>query len=222
AWAPQVNGVVRTFEALARELNGRGHEVRFATPDGHRTVPLPTYPEIRLSLFPRTRLEAQIEAFQPNAVHIATEATLGFAARAICIERGLKFTTSFHTRFPQYVHARFPFISEAAVMGALRSFHAPASAVMAATDSFKRELEAAGFENVRMWSRGVDVDMFKPRSHDAFEEMGLSLPRPIFVTVGRLAVEKNTEAFLALDLPGTKVVIGDGPARGALEARYPQ
>jgi glycosyltransferase involved in cell wall biosynthesis len=221
AWSPQVNGVVRTLQALGRELAAMGHEVRFATPENHTTLPLPTYPEIRLALFPRSALIAAIDEFQPTAIHIATEGPLGFSARAICLERGLRFTTSFHTRFPEYVHARFPFIPEAAVFGALKSFHAPSSAVMAATPSLKRELETHGFRNVRLWSRGVDLQAFRPEPRDAFEMLSLNLPRPVFLFVGRVAVEKNVEAFLRLDLPGTKVVIGDGPDREWLKARYP-
>jgi glycosyltransferase involved in cell wall biosynthesis len=216
AWAPQVNGVVRTLESVGRELTALGHTVRFATPENHTTLPLPTYPEIRLALFPRAALLRQIEDFKPDAIHIATEGTMGLSARAICVERGLPFTTSFHTRFPDYVHARFPFIPESAVYGALRTFHGAAAATMVSTQSLKQELESHGFQNVRLWSRGVDVDVFAPGPKDAF---GADVVRPVFLYVGRVAVEKNVEAFLALDLPGTKVVVGDGPARDELAAR---
>jgi glycosyltransferase involved in cell wall biosynthesis len=222
AWRPQVNGVVRTLESLGRELSALGHEVRFATPEGLLTVPLPTYPEIRLALFPRKAILRAFKEFEPDAIHIATEGPLGFSARSVCIARGLSFTTSFHTRFPEYVRARCPFIPEAAIYTALRSFHAPVKAVMAATQSLKRELETRGFRNVRLWSRGVDTTLFKPASSDAFTDLGLSLPRPVFLYVGRVAVEKNVDAFLQLDLPGTKVVVGDGPQRTSLQARYPQ
>jgi glycosyltransferase involved in cell wall biosynthesis len=220
AWPPQINGVVRTLDSLGRELESLGHEVRYATPEHHTTLPIPTYPEIRLAIFPRAGLAALIDEFQPDAIHIATEATMGFAARAICLERRLKFTTSFHTRFPDYIHARFPFIPESAVYGALKSFHAPAAAVMVATPSLKRELESHGFQNVKLWSRGVDVEHFKPGPKDGFEKLGCVVERPVFLYVGRLALEKNIEAFLKLDLPGTKVVIGDGPERAELEARH--
>jgi glycosyltransferase involved in cell wall biosynthesis len=220
AWTPQINGVVRTLDSVGRELESLGHEVRYATPEHHTTLPIPTYPEIRLAIFPRAGLAALIDEFQPDAIHIATEATMGFAARAICLERGLKFTTSFHTRFPDYIHARFPFIPESAVYGALKCFHAPAAAVMVATPSLKRELESHGFQNVKLWSRGVDVEHFKPGPKDGFEKLGCVLARPVFLYVGRLALEKNIEAFLKLDLPGTKVVIGDGPERAELEARH--
>jgi glycosyltransferase involved in cell wall biosynthesis len=217
AWAPQVNGVVRTLETLGRDLTSLGCEVRYATPEGGVTVPLPTYPEIRLALFPRRRLEQLIDEFAPDAIHIATEGTIGMSARAICLARALPFTTSFHTRFPEYVHARFPFISTRLVYRFLRWFHGPATAMMVATPSLKLELEANGFRNVRIWTRGVDVSHFRPIA-------GASLPfaRPIWLYVGRVAIEKNVEAFLKLDLPGTKVVIGDGPARPALARAYPQ
>lgn len=217
AWAPQVNGVVRTLETLGRDLESLGCEVRYATPQGRVTVPLPTYPEIRLALFPRRNLEKLIDDFAPDAIHIATEGTIGLSARAICLARGLPFTTSFHTRFPDYVNARFPFIPKSLVYRFLRWFHAPASSVMVATPSLKQELEANGFRNVRIWTRGVDVVQFRP-----MPEVSLPWPRPIWLYVGRIAVEKNVEAFLRLKLPGTKVVIGDGPARGALARAYPE
>jgi glycosyltransferase involved in cell wall biosynthesis len=216
AWAPQVNGVVRTLETLGRDLESLGCEVRYATPEGRVTVPLPTYPEIRLALFPRRSLEKLIDDFAPDAIHIATEGAIGLSARAICRARGLPFTTSFHTRFPDYVNARFPFIPKSLVYRFLRWFHSPASAVMVATPSLKQELEANGFRNVRIWTRGVDVVQFRP-----IPEASLPYPRPIWLYVGRIAVEKNIEAFLSLDLPGTKVVIGDGPARAALARAYP-
>jgi 1,2-diacylglycerol 3-alpha-glucosyltransferase/glucuronosyltransferase len=216
AWAPQVNGVVRTLEVLGRELRALGHDVRYATPEGRFTIPLPTYAEIRLAVFPRTSLENEIREYAPDAIHIATEGTLGLAARAICLKYAIPFTTSFHTRFPEYVQARFPFVGEETVYRFLRWFHSPATALMVATPALKDELEARGFRNVRIWSRGVDTDFFKPVP-------GASLPfsRPIWLYVGRIAVEKNIEAFLKLDLPGTKVLVGNGPARAALKRAYP-
>ncbi len=216
AWAPQVNGVVRTLEILGRDLESLGHEVRYATPQGHLTMPLPTYSEIRLPLFPRGWLVRQMAEFKPTAIHIATEGTLGLSARAICLKNRLSFTTSFHTRFPEYVQARFPFIPEETVYRFLRWFHAPATAMMVATPSLKTELEARGFTNLRIWSRGVDVDMFRP-----LPAVTLPFKKPIWLYVGRVAVEKNIEALLALDLPGTKVIIGDGPAKSALEKKFP-
>jgi glycosyltransferase involved in cell wall biosynthesis len=217
AWAPQVNGVVRTLEILGRDLAAMGHEVDYATPEGRFTMALPTYPEIRLAIFPRRSLERMIDHFQPTAIHIATEGPLGWSARAICLKREIPFTTSFHTRFPEYVNARFPFISESLVYRGLRRFHGPATAMMVATQTLKHELESHGFTNTRIWSRGVDVDVFRPIP-------GATLPfeRPIWLYVGRVAVEKNLEAFLALDLPGTKVIVGEGPAREELVQKYPQ
>jgi glycosyltransferase involved in cell wall biosynthesis len=216
AWKPQVNGVVRTLEVLGKDLTELGHTVRYATPEGRFTVPMPTYPEIRLALFPRATLEREIRAFAPDAVHIATEGTLGLSARAICIKYGIQFSTSFHTRFPEYVKARFPFVPLEFVYRWLRWFHGPAQAMMVATESLKREMEAHGFHHLRIWSRGVDVDRFRP-----IAGAELPYPGPVWLYVGRVAVEKNIEDFLGLDLPGTKVVVGDGPARAALAEKYP-
>ena len=216
AWVPQVNGVVRTLETLGRDLRSLGWQVRYATPLDHSTVPLPTYPEIRLALFPRKRLARMIEEFAPDAIHIATEGTIGMTARAICLARKLPFTTSFHTRFPEYVHARVPFVSTGVVYRFLRWFHGPATAIMVATPSLRSELEANGFRNLRIWTRGVDVAHFRP-----VPDAEMPFPRPIWLYVGRIAIEKNIEAFLRLDLPGTKVIIGEGPARVSLARAYP-
>jgi len=216
AWAPQVNGVVRTLEMLGRELTLLGHDVRYVTPQGRITVPMPTYSEIRLALFSRRSLEREIREYAPDAIHIATEGTLGMGARAICMRYAIPFTTSFHTRFPEYVTARFPFIKEEAVYRFLRWFHGPATAMMVATPALKRELTEHGFKNLRIWSRGVDTDLFRPIPGAA-----LPYPGPIWLYVGRIAIEKNIEAFLKLDLPGTKVLVGDGPARAALSRTYP-
>jgi glycosyltransferase involved in cell wall biosynthesis len=217
AWRPQINGVVRTLEVLGKDLAALGHTVRYATPEGRFTVPMPTYPEIRLALFPRTRLEKEIRDFAPDAVHIATEGTLGLSARAICIKYAIAFSTSFHTRFPEYVHARFAFVPEALVYRWLRWFHGPATAMMVATESLRREMAGHGFHHLRIWSRGVDVEHFRPMA-----EARLPFEGPIWLYAGRVAVEKNIEAFLELDLPGTKVVAGDGPTRAALSEKYPQ
>ena len=216
AWRPQVNGVVTTLEMLGRELSALGHQVRYATPEGRFTLPLPTYPEIRLAFFPRQGLEKTFREFAPDAVHIATEGTMGLSARAICIKHGIEFTTAFHTRFPEYIHARFPFVPEKFVWQLEWWFHKNAIATMARTPTLKRELEEHGFRHVRLWEGGVDVDRFHPVA-----DATLPYPRPIFLYVGRVAIEKNIEAFLALDLPGTKVVVGPGPAREALARKYP-
>jgi glycosyltransferase involved in cell wall biosynthesis len=215
AWAPQVNGVVRTLETLGQELELMGHRVRYVTPRDFRTVPMPTYPEIRLALFPRRKIERIFAEFLPQAIHIATEGTLGLAARNICVRRKLPFTTSFHTRFPEYVHARFK-VPVRWTYAALKWFHQPASAMMVATRSLQHELEARGFKNLRLWSRGVDVKFFKPGP-----KAWLNLPRPVFLYVGRVAIEKNVEAFLSADLPGSKLVVGDGPQMAELKTRFP-
>lgn len=215
AWAPQVNGVVRTLETLGSQLERLGHEVQFVTPDGFRTVPMPTYPEIRLALFARRAVGRVIDAFKPDAIHIATEGPLGLATRRNCMRRGVSFTTSFHTRFPEYIHARFG-VPTAWSYAGLRWFHGPATAVMVATRSLERDLEQRGFKNLRLWSRGVDTDLFKPGAKD-----WLDLPRPVFLYVGRVAIEKSVEEFLKLDLPGSKLVVGDGPQLAELQQRYP-
>jgi glycosyltransferase involved in cell wall biosynthesis len=217
AWSPQVNGVVRTLETLGKDLASLGHTVRYITPLGRRTFPLPTYPEIRLAFFQRRALTREIRAFAPDAIHIATEGSLGLTARRICLKHGIAFTTAFHTRFAEYVHARASMVPERVIWRWLRWFHHPASAVMVATNTLKRDLTAQGFKNLRLWSRGVDTEKFHPAL-----DARLPYEGPIWITVGRVAVEKNIEAFLSLDLPGTKVVVGDGPARGALAKKYPQ
>ena len=217
AWAPQVNGVVRTLEILSRDLAALGHTVQMITPLGRRTFPLPTYPEIRLAFFQKAALTREIREFAPDAVHIATEGSLGLAARRICLKHGIAFTTAFHTRFAEYVHARFRLVPEKVIWRWLRWFHHPATAVMVATNTLKHELAGHGFPNLRIWSRGVDVEKFRP-----IPEALLPYDGPRWIYVGRVAVEKNIEAFLACDLPGTKVVVGDGPAKAALSKKYPQ
>ncbi len=215
AWDPQVNGVVRTLKATARELEARGHDVRFITPDGFTTVPMPTYPEVRLALFAKARIADVISTFMPDAIHIATEGPIGLGARQVCVERGLPFTTSFHTRFPEYIEARIA-LPSSWTYGLVRWFHQAASRTMVATASLEHELRGRGFTNLCAWSRGVDTNLFKPGAKSLFD-----LPRPISLYVGRVAVEKNIDAFLALDLPGTKVVVGDGPQLAELRARFP-
>jgi glycosyltransferase involved in cell wall biosynthesis len=219
AWHPQVNGVVRTLDTVTRELGRLGIDVRVIGPNSFATTPCPTYPEIRLSLFPGRRLARLIDAAQPCAVHIATEGPLGHAARAYCLRRRLPFTTAYHTRFPEYVHARFRIPPELTYR-IMRAFHAPAAGTMVATRSIAAELEARGFRNIRPWSRGVDVNLFRPGASAVDPYRGLA--RPIWLNVGRVAVEKNIGAFLDLDLPGTKVVVGDGPARDRLARAYPE
>ena len=215
AWHPQINGVVRTLTAVAEAAVPLGVSCRFLTPAQFRTVGLPSYPDVRLALATPARVARLIADADADSIHIATEGPLGIMARRHCLKRKLPFTTSFHTRFPDYISARWP-IPESWAWNWLRRFHAPARAVMAATPGLMSELRSRGFGNVALWSRGVDTGLFRPRQVDP------GLPRPIFLSVGRVAVEKNLDAFLSLDLPGTRVVVGDGPARAELEACYPQ
>ncbi len=216
AWHPQVNGVVRTLDTTRRELEAMGHAVEVVGPDRFRTFPMPSYPEIRLALRPGPKLARIMEDAQADAVHIATEGPLGLAARRWCRRRGVPFTTAYHTRFPEYVRDRLPVPLDLSY-ALVRRFHAPASAVMVATQTIEDDLARRGFRNIRRWSRGVDTELFRPRPKEF-----LDLPRPIFACVGRVAVEKNIEAFLALDLPGTKLVVGDGPALESLRRRFPE
>ncbi len=215
AWSPQINGVVITLRNTIRELEAQGHTVMTITPDGFKSVPCPTYPEIRLALFPGWRVARLIDDFVPDAVHIATEGPLGLAARGHCLRTRRPFSTAYHTQFPEYVHARIR-LPVGISYRWMRWFHAPASALMVATPDIRRRLNARGFANLAMWSRGVDTELFHAGDHVALDDA-----RPIFLYTGRVAVEKNIEAFLALDLPGTKWVVGDGPARAALERRFP-
>jgi glycosyltransferase involved in cell wall biosynthesis len=216
AWHPQINGVVRTLQTLRAHLIEAGYETVAITPDMFRTVPCPTYPEIRLALFPRRRMARIIESFRPCVVHIATEGPIGFAARSYCVRRKVPFTTAFHTKFPEYVEARFK-VPAAWTYRLVRWFHAPSESVMVATLTIERELAKWGFRNIKRWTRGVDTRLFHPR-----DKSFLDLPRPVSLYVGRVAVEKNIEAFLKLDVPGTKVVVGDGPQLSLLQKHYPE
>lgn len=216
AWDPQVNGVVRTLKNTTRELTELGHRVDLLTPLEFHTVPCPTYPEIRLSLFPGQRVRERIDTFAPDALHIATEGPLGMAARRYAKRHGLPYTSAYHTRFPEYVQARFG-IPLSATYKFLHWFHGPSQAVMAPTPVVKQDLEKFGFTNVVLWTRGVDLDIFHPQ-----ESKVLNTARPIFLYVGRVAIEKNVEAFLKLDLPGSKWVAGEGPQLAELKSRYPE
>lgn len=216
AWRPQINGVVRSLEHMAAEACHFGAEVTFLAPDRFPSVPMPGYPEIRLALAGPGRMARILDRAKPTHVHIATEGPIGLAMRTACRRRGIAFTTSYHTRFPEYVSARAP-IPQAWSYLALRWFHDEALAMMVSTASLERELGGRGFRRIRRWTRGVDTQLFRPR-----HERVLDSRAPIFLSVGRVAVEKNLEAFLSLDLPGTKVVVGEGPARRDLQRRYPQ
>jgi glycosyltransferase involved in cell wall biosynthesis len=220
AWHPQVNGVVRSLGQVVEELSAQGIEVAVFGPDRFRTLPCPGYPEIRLAIAPGRDLARMLRAFGPDALHIATEGPLGLAARRWARRQGYAFTTSFHTRFPEYLAARLPLpraFTERLVYRLIRRFHGAGAAVMAATPSLIRELRQRGFGNVCHWGRGVDTASFRPDLRQDESD----LARPIFLYAGRLAVEKNVEAFLTLDLPGSKLVVGDGPDRANLQRRFP-
>ena len=217
AWYPQINGVVRTLTKTREGLERRGHEVMMVTPEEFRTVPCPTYPEIRLSVFPGRLVSARLRGFAPDHLHIATEGPLGLAARSFAKRNGLAFTTAYHTRFPEYVHSRIR-IPISWIYAFLRWFHKPGHAVMAPTQAVMKDLETWRIGNPVIWPRGVDLDLFKPDP----EARGTSDPkRPVFINVGRVAVEKNLDAFLSLDLPGEKWVVGGGPALASLQQRHP-
>jgi len=219
AWTPQINGVVRTLQAVQAELLAMGYAVEVIGPDRFTTLPCPTYPEIRLAMASPGAIGRRIDAFQPDAIHLATEGPLCLAARHLCLRRGLPFTTAFHTNFPDYMERRTG-LSADLFWPYFRWFHGAASAVLVSTPTVAVGLHGAGIRTTHIWGRGVDLTLFRPDGpdHAAFA----TLPRPIMLNVGRIAVEKNIEAFLALDMPGTKVVVGDGPALPALRARYPQ
>jgi glycosyltransferase involved in cell wall biosynthesis len=214
AWHPQTSGVVTTFSKIVELLRERNHEVVVIHPGLFRTVPCPTYPEMRLALSPSGKLARLICEFRPEAIHLPIEGPLGIAGRRFCLRRGLRFTTSVTTKWPEYLHYRFR-LPKGITYGIMRWFHSRSSCVMVSTPSFKRELERHGFSNISFWSRGVDTELFRPRRRNA-----LDAPGPINLYLGRVAVEKNIGAFLDLDIPGTKVVIGDGPALAELKAKY--
>ena len=215
AWEPQVNGVVRTLKMTQRELEKLGHEVRFLTPTLFRSFPCPTYPEISLALCRPKDIAKKIDEFNPDCLHIATEGPLGWMARSIAIKREWPFTTAYHSRFPEYIHARFRFpLSWSYAL--LKKFHNAAKFTITPTQGIVDDLRSRGFQHPRLWTRGVDASVFQP--------LGEILPRqksPVFLHVGRLAIEKNVEEFLKIDLPGEKWIAGDGPERKRLEAKYP-
>ncbi|MBC8131253.1 MAG: glycosyltransferase family 1 protein [Rhizobiaceae bacterium] len=222
AWRPQINGVVRVFETTARHLAAMGHEVEIIGPDRFpRTLPAPGYPEVRLAVTFGRRLGDMIEAFRPDAIHIPVEGPIGLAARHYCVGRGIPFTTSFHTRFGDYFQMRLG-ISPAPAYALQRWFHNAGSGFMVQTETLERQLSARGFANVRRWGRAVDTSLFRPHRDDpTFDADFLGLPRPIFLYVGRVSTEKNLARFFELDLPGSKVVVGDGPAMAEHRRDFP-
>jgi glycosyltransferase involved in cell wall biosynthesis len=215
AWRPQVNGVVTTLSTTQAQLEGIGHTVQVVSPLDFRTIPCPTYPEIRLALFPNRGVAQALGTFQPDAIHVATEGPLGIAARKYCVRHDLKFTTSYHTQFPQYVRKRVPIPIDWSY-AYLRNHHSRANRTLVATEHMRRELVERGFKNLVIWSRGVDTQLFKP---DA--KADLAGERPISMYVGRVAVEKNLDAYLSAGIPGTKYVVGGGPDLEVLTQRYP-
>jgi glycosyltransferase involved in cell wall biosynthesis len=216
AWYPQINGVVRTLEALAGEMEALDVKVDFLTPGAFRSLPCPTYPDIRLALTRPGVVRRMIEAIAPDEIHVATEGPLGLMTARLGRLEGFGFTTSYHTRFPEYLAERLPVPTSWSYRW-LRRFHNTGRGCMVATETLRADLEQRGFKNLMMWPRGVDTALFHPRDRSALDH----LPRPIFLNVGRVAPEKNLEAFLGLDLPGSKVVVGDGPTLPALRKRYP-
>ncbi|WP_054310551.1 glycosyltransferase family 1 protein [Mesorhizobium sp. 1M-11] len=215
AWRPQVNGVVHTLERLSETLKTQGVETQFLTPNTFRTLPLPTYPDIRLALTTPRHVARLIADSNADHIHIVTEGPLGIMARRYCRAHGRPFTTSYHTRFPEYLSARLP-VPESWAYNWLRDFHNSGQGTLVATQSLADDLASRGFNKLKPWTRGVDIEHFRPDKRG-----DLPYPRPIFLSVGRIAIEKNLPAFLELDLPGSKVVVGDGPERAKLTARYP-
>lgn len=228
AWHPQINGVVRTLTETVKQLRTFGHEVKLISPNAFKTIPCPSYPDIPLAIFPYRKLARLIADFQPAAIHIATEGTLGLAARRWCLRHKKPFTTAYHTQFPEYIHARCR-LPLSWLYAAIRWFHKPSQTVMTPTPTIKEQLLSRGFQRVALWSRGVDLTRFTAaieKTSDTRNALDAwctdeEKQQPKFVCIGRVAVEKNIEAFLKLDLPGSKWVIGDGPAREKLEKQYP-
>ena len=215
AWKPQLNGVVRTLDTLGQILTSFGNEVRYITPSEFNSVPLPSYSEIRLSLMPNRKVAKIINEFQPDAIHIATEGPIGRAARRFCKRRGYPFTTSFHTRFAEYANERWKVPTKWGY-AVLKDFHKDGETMMVATPGLMEELKDRGFSRMKLWTRGVDLERFVPGDRSLLDQY----PRPVFLYVGRLAVEKSIEDFIELDLPGTKVIVGEGPQRQELEEKY--
>jgi glycosyltransferase involved in cell wall biosynthesis len=216
-WLPEVNGVVTTMHKIVEELKGMGHETQVLShADGFSTIPMPGYSSIRLALFPQRKVNQWLDRVQPDAIHISTEGPLGAAARRYCVKRGLHFTTCYHTKFPEYIRARAP-IPLSVGYAWIRNFHAPASRLMVSTPSLMQELQDRGFKNLVHWGKGVDTELFRIRDKGFLKDK-----RPIFMYLGRVAVEKNIEAFLKLELPGSMYVVGDGPDLETLKKKYPK
>jgi glycosyltransferase involved in cell wall biosynthesis len=220
AWDPQTNGVVTTLKATIEGLGHLGHEVRVISPQGLASIPAPSYPEIRLALAPGFHIARTVRSFRPHAIHIATEGPIGVSMRRYCRRHQLPFTTSYHTKYPEYLHARWP-IPLGVSYAWLRRFHGAAARTFVSSNSLRTLLASKGFEHLHRWQRGVNLGLFRPLEGQTPPELA-SVPRPIMAYMGRVAVEKNIDAFLRLDLPGTKLVIGNGPARDELSRRHPE
>lgn len=220
AWEPQTNGVVTTLKATIETLSRMGHEVRVISPQGLASIPAPSYPEIRLAIAPGFHIAREIKSFRPHAIHIATEGPIGVSMRRYCRRHRLPFTTSYHTRYPEYLSARWP-IPVGLSYAWLRRFHGAAARTFVSSNSLRSQLSAKGFPRLHLWRRGVDLELFRPLGGEVPAELA-GLPRPIMAYMGRVAVEKNIDAFLRLDLPGTRLVIGNGPARESLRERHPR
>lgn len=218
AWLPQVNGVVRTMIETVSRLQKRGFDIELVSPEKFTTISCPGYPEIRLAVAPWFGVRKALGKFCPDIVHITTEGPIGWSARAWCLKHKVPFTTAFHTRFPEYVAERTP-LSANMLWPVMRKFHNGSRAVLTATQSLRDELEGRGIKKTHLWSRGIDHQLFHP-AYDAHPELR-DLPKPIMLSVGRVAVEKNLTAFLDCPVQGTKVLVGDGPARAELESQYP-
>ncbi len=220
AWRPQVNGVVRTLEKVLEGLQGKGQDVAMLTPQGRKTLGLPGYSEIPLTWISQKAIAREISAFAPDSIHIATEGPIGHAVRKWCLHNDFAFTTSYHTRFAEYLSLRLPLPGvEKLAYAILRRFHAPSKRVLVPTAGITRDLEQRGFAKVVTWTRGVDHQLFRPLENPPCK--AIQVNKPVLVYVGRVAVEKGLEDFLKVDVPGTKLVIGDGPSRKDLQARYP-
>ncbi|MGH1358810.1 MAG: glycosyltransferase family 4 protein [Burkholderiaceae bacterium] len=217
AWAPQINGVAQTLARTQAELIRMGHQVQVVEPSQFLSLPVPMERGLRLAMVTSGMMERRIRGFAPQAIHIATEGPLGWAARKACLRLGLRFTSAWHTNFPAYLKSRFG-LAEQWSWPRLTRFHQPSLAVMCPTAGVARQLQQQGMENVQVWGRGVDAELFSPGRSWRFA----GLPRPVFLSVGRVASEKNLEAFLSLDLPGSQVVVGAGPALAGLRRRYPK
>jgi glycosyltransferase involved in cell wall biosynthesis len=218
AWSPQINGVVTTLKKTKHYLSLLGHEVDIVTPERFLTYPCPTYREIQLPVNPAWRMRRWIEDFSPQAIHIATEGPIGWTARHYCQRNGLPFSTSFHTKFPEYIESRVG-LPRKWIYGLLRQFHSPAKNTMVPTPTVLKTLVEKGFSHLCLWTRGVDTELFHPNKH--MPHFFGPLPQPVLLYVGRVAVEKNLQGFLDLSLPGTKVVVGDGPLLPEYKRKYP-